>query len=257
VVSAAVWRRAAVACAGACAVAALAVSPALAERARATRTPDELWRAYPLEQTTPSTAATPARPSASPLAGPRPAADTTSGSPSGGGRSRTVRLLIAGALVVAAVAVAVEALPFRRRPRRRRARLRARRAGPPVAPRVNGGAPSENGRPVDPRGPVCEVRWRSHGTRSWFSAVTVDADGVERTVATSPLVPGRGASPPERTPETQAALRRLSKTLRDEGWRPMRTKAKHGGWYGRRFRLPATEPAAREDDAVGAEPAPR
>jgi hypothetical protein len=78
---------------------------------------------------------------------------------------------------------------------------------------------------------------KGHG--SCFSAVTTNADGVDRTIATSPRVEWRAPTPPEQSPEAQAALRRLSKTLRDNGWRPMRAKGKDFNepqWYARRFR---------------------
>ena len=75
--------------------------------------------------------------------------------------------------------------------------------------------------------------------------MTIDADGVERTVATS-HVEWRGTTPPVETPETLAALRQLSKALRDNGWRPMRTKGTDFDverWYARRFRHVETEAA--------------
>jgi hypothetical protein len=80
----------------------------------------------------------------------------------------------------------------------------------------------------------------------------IDADGVERTLATSPRLDWRGRSPPEQSREAQAALRQLAKQLRDKGWRPMRAKGRDFGeqqWYARRFRPP--EPAA-EDNGTGA-----
>jgi hypothetical protein len=91
------------------------------------------------------------------------------------------------------------------------------------------------------RGPICQIRWRPAGRGSCFSAVTTDASGVERTVATSPRVEWHRATPPEQNPEAQAALRQLSKTLRDKGWKPMRAKGKDFNepqWYARRFRGP-------------------
>ena len=86
-------------------------------------------------------------------------------------------------------------------------------------------------------------------------AVTIDAAGVERTIATSPRFDWRGPSPPEQSAEAQAALRRLSKQLRDAGWRGTRGKGTdfdEQQWYARRF-LPAEEPAVDDGPPVAAE----
>jgi hypothetical protein len=91
---------------------------------------------------------------------------------------------------------------------------------------------------------------------SLFAAVTVDAEGVERTVATSPRFDWRGPSPPEQSREAQAALRRLSTQLRDAGWRPMRAKGRdfdEQRWYARRFRHPAEDPAVEDAPPVAVE----
>jgi hypothetical protein len=82
----------------------------------------------------------------------------------------------------------------------------------------------------------------------------VDADGAENRVARSPRVERPGSSPPEQTPEAKAALRKLAKELRDDGWKPLRAKGKDYGeqqWYTRRFRRPV-----EVDDDHPAEPAP-
>jgi hypothetical protein len=95
---------------------------------------------------------------------------------------------------------------------------------------------------------------------SLFSAVTVDADGVERAVAISPRFDWQGSTPPEQSREAQAALRRLSKQLRDDGWRSMRAKGKdfdEQRWYARRFRQPATEPGTEDAPPIAAEPRSR
>ena len=100
-------------------------------------------------------------------------------------------------------------------------------------------------------GPICQIRWLPKGRGSCFSAVMTDGDGVGRTVATSPQVEWRASTPPEPTREAQAALRRLSRTLRDDGWRPMRMKGKdfdEPQWYARRFRYP--EASAQSDRSV-------
>jgi hypothetical protein len=83
--------------------------------------------------------------------------------------------------------------------------------------------------------------------------VATDAGGVERTVATSPRVEWPRDTPPEQSPATQAAVRQLAKTLRDEGWKPMRAKGKDFDelqWYTRRFRGPAP---VEDDASVGSE----
>jgi hypothetical protein len=84
--------------------------------------------------------------------------------------------------------------------------------------------------------------------------VTTDPDGVDRTLATSQRVEWRTAGPPAQNAETEAAVRQLAKTLRDNGWRPMRTKGKdfdEPQWYARRFRLPE-EQAHPDGPPVGA-----
>jgi hypothetical protein len=101
------------------------------------------------------------------------------------------------------------------------------------------------------RGPVCQIRWLPRGRGSCFAAVTTDAYGVERTLATSPHVDWRASTPPEQCLQAQAALRNLAKTLRDNGWRPMRAKGKDFNepqWYARRFRHP--EAPAPDDSPV-------
>jgi hypothetical protein len=93
------------------------------------------------------------------------------------------------------------------------------------------------------RGPICQVRWSEAAT--CFYAVTTDADGGERRLAWSPPIEWEEAGPPdEESREARAALRVLSKELRDKGWRPMRAKGDDFDaprWYARRFRLPIVE----------------
>jgi hypothetical protein len=84
--------------------------------------------------------------------------------------------------------------------------------------------------------------------------VTTDADGVERTLATSPHVDWRPATPPEQSVDAQAALRNLAKILSDSGWRPMRAKGRDFNepqWYARRFRHPEA-PATDDGPALSA-----
>jgi hypothetical protein len=96
------------------------------------------------------------------------------------------------------------------------------------------------------RGPICQVRWSRDD--ACFYALTTDAEGAEERVARSPSFEWDRAEPPdEESREARAALRVLSKELRDHGWRPMRVKGAdfdEQRWYARRFRLPVGEPAA-------------
>ena len=92
-------------------------------------------------------------------------------------------------------------------------------------------------------GPICQVRWSSPGT--CFYAATIDVNGVEHRLAWSPPIEWREPGPPdEDSREARAALRVLSKDLRDKGWRPMRAKGDdfdEPRWYARRFRFPVVE----------------
>src|SRR4051812_32288829 len=100
-------------------------------------------------------------------------------------------------------------------------------------------------------GPICQIRWLPKGRGSCFSAVMIDDDGNEHTLATSPSVKWLAPTPPEQTLEAEVAVRRLAKTLRESGWRPMRTKGKDYNqpqWYTRRFRYPV---ALAEGDRSG------
>jgi hypothetical protein len=144
-----------------------------------------------------------------------------------------------------------------------RAAPRRTNAAAATSPSANSGGrpPAGTGKPA--RGPICQIRWLPKGRGSCFAAVMAEADGVERTVATSPTVQWRAATPPEQSPEAQAALRQLSKTLRDGGWRAMRTKGKDFNepqWYARRFRLPvpaADGPTAGDDPGASTTGQPR
>jgi hypothetical protein len=93
------------------------------------------------------------------------------------------------------------------------------------------------------RGPICQVRWSAPGT--CFYAMTTDADGVERRIAWSPPIEWVEPGPPdEDSRQARAALRVISKDLRDKGWRPMRAKGDdfdEQRWYARRFRFPVVE----------------
>jgi len=99
-------------------------------------------------------------------------------------------------------------------------------------------------RPASSRsGPICQVRWSSPGT--CFYAATTDVNGVEHRLAWSPPIEWRQPGPPdEDSREARAAVRVLSKDLRDKGWRPMRAKGDdfdEPRWYARRFRFPVVD----------------
>jgi len=86
---------------------------------------------------------------------------------------------------------------------------------------------------------VCQVRWNRTG--SFFFAVTTDPDGTERGIARSPRVDWNGSAPPDQEPEFEAAVKVLSKQVRDLGWRPLRARGvdfDERRWYARRFRWP-------------------
>ena len=245
----------------------MGLSPAAARGgARAGSDVEELWRAYPLEQT-PTTGAPPERHTAGRDGAAGAASAEDNARPSGSGLARTAALL-GGAAALLLIGVLVVASSGREQ-----------RPAPPAEPPIPSGptqAPEDTGvahasRPrferntgdvergrtgstAIRRGPVCQIRWSARGRRSCFEAFVVDEDGVQNRVARSPRVERPGSSPPEQTPEAKAALRRLAKELRDDGWKPLRAKGKDYGeqqWYARRFRRPV-----ELDDHHAAEPAP-
>jgi hypothetical protein len=218
----------------ACALAAAGACDALAQQGTTSNPAEELWRDYPLEQTATSTAQSP------PAAEPRrtPSSEDSSGP-----------WWIA---VVAGAGAALAGIAFlysrRRRPSPEPALL-ARPMPPPAAPAALGtpltpARPTARPRPA-PRtaatqnGPVCQIRWSRRG--GFFIAVTTEADGSERGIARSPRFDWDRPTPPEPEQEPEAALRVLSKELRDKGWRPLRAKGfdfDQRRWYARRFKLP-------------------
>jgi hypothetical protein len=222
----------------ACAFAAASVAVG---QQRTTSYPEELWKAYPLEQR-PATQASP------PASQRRPSVVTTEEDHSGSPLWWFVGAAAGAAVVLVAVA----------RDRRRKARPPHAEselllpaswpAPPPAQPRP--------ARPSRPSGPVCQVRWSRSG--SFFFAVTTDPDGTERGIARSPRVDWTGSSPPDQEPEFEAALKVLSKQVRDLGWRPLRARGvdfDERRWYARRFRWP-TEAEAQPPtggDAPGRE----
>jgi hypothetical protein len=194
---------------------------------------EELWRAYPLEQTATTTDSSSA-----------PRTRTAEPTPSGGEAPAWPLLL---AVAAAGVALVIAVAGGRRR----------RRAGPAVpetffaehAPAPAPAAP----RRARTRGPVCQVRWLTARGSSRFGAVLVGEDGSEQRLAESPPVDVPGAAPPlEPNPVAQRALRQLSKNLRDSGWRPLRAKGRDQGetrWYARRFTQDV--PGERERPSAG------
>jgi hypothetical protein len=231
---------------------------------------EELWRAYPLEQT-PSTGSPEERPTASSDAEAGGASADDDARSSGAGGAPTAALLGGAAALLLICALIVV-----RRDRRTVPRAQPWIPAEPAPAPAPAPAPSDTGlvhasrprferdtaRPqpepkgstATRRGPVCQIRWSAHGRRSCFEAFVVDEDGVENRVARSPRVERPGSSPPEQTPEAKAALRKLAKELRDDGWKPLRAKGKDYGeqqWYTRRFRRPV-----ELDDDQAAEPGP-
>jgi hypothetical protein len=236
----------------ACAAASLGASSAVAQQGT-TSDPEELWRAYPLEQSPTTAAPAPARTQAT-----QPPARATEQS-----GSDPPWILLLGVAAGGAVGVLV-ALVLSRRQRARGVPAHdgaeAERSQPPPespppveapAEVVHDPSPARDGRSDDT--PICHVRWSRRGAR--FFAVTVGPDGTERRIARSPQFDWRGPSPPEQSPEAQAALRQLAKELREKGWRPLRAKGidfDERRWYARRFRFP-TE---LEDKPRGSGPGP-
>ena len=136
------------------------------------------------------------------------------------------------------------------------------RAENPAAPRAlrrdhNGavGGPPRTARPpaAARNAPVCQVHWIERGSR--FTAKTIDDDGVEHRLASSPPIASPVTSPPKQTPEAERALRQLAKDLRERGWKPLRAKGTdfdEPQWYARRFKRPP--PEARSEGAQGGAP---
>jgi hypothetical protein len=255
-----------------------------------TSNPEELWKAYPLEQRPTTQAPVPAAP--------RPATTaSTADDGSGGSLWWLVAALAAGG------AVALGAVALRRR-RGRAAEVELPAGGPatptapaaapvpatppapaaapvpatppaPAAAPVPATTPAQAAARVPPRpeppapppeppappparpqrqaDPVCQVRWNRAG--GFFFAVTAGPDGAEREIARSPSVDRNGSAPPEQEPELEVALKVLSKQLRDLGWRPLRARGfdyDERRWYARRFRWPTDADA--EPGASGQSP---
>jgi hypothetical protein len=262
-----------------------AVVPAAAQAdRRPAQEPEELWRAYPLEQTPTTSAPAPASPART---GGNPAPSTTDTSTS----DPPWLLLAAIAAASALLAGTVGTLRRRRRapavvdgteprvpgPNPPRAVAPpppavapAARTTPTAAARAKAATPGANaataqanartkaaaaranGRPAGrSKGPVCQIRWSRRGR--WFYAVRIDRDGAEHRIGRSPQVDCDEPAPPGETPEARAALRQLVKDLRQGGWRPLRARGidfEERRWYARRFRWPTeAEVLAGDPDA--------
>jgi hypothetical protein len=260
-----IWRRTGLAGVIVGAVMGVAASAALADRG-AQPDPTELWQSYPLEQKPATVADGPAAAASKKRNAHKPAssdADQGSGGPAPG---LIVAIGFATALLVSA---AIALRRGRRRPTApspaRAAPVAAPVAGPPAQraiepprraepppkppPRAKpppAAAATRNGRAVARRKSlVCQVRW-DRRARSFY-AVSADTNGIENMVATSPHLDWDRSAPPEETPEARAALRKLAKVLREQGWRPLRAKGidfDERRWYARRFRWPTEEELA-------------
>jgi hypothetical protein len=243
--SANVWRRIGVAGVVICVMGGVGAPGAPADRPR---NPEELWRAYPLEQT--PTTREPA-PAAAPMER-RPVAPATERSTTDPPWGLIVAVAGASALLVGAAVVrrrrraapAPEgaAPPFVPGPTRAPAAASAARVVPTApAPAARTASPAANGRPAAARGgPGCQIRWSRRGR--WFYAEAIDTDGAPYRLGRSPRVDWAGpGGPPEDSGEARAALRALAKDLRERGWRPLRARGidfDERRWYARRFRWP-------------------
>jgi len=272
-------------------VCALGGAPAAFGQQGTTSNPEELWKAYPLEQR-PTTQAPAQAPAAS-----RPPTTATTADDGSGGSLWWLVAVVAGVGAVALGVVAVrrrggrgtDAEPAADRPAAPPApepvKLREfispppepepppppepvealelaspalepvllpEPPAPPPEPEPPAPPPARTPRKADP---VCQVRWNRSG--GFFVAVTGDPDGAEREIARSPSVDRNGSAPPEQEPELEVALKVLSKQLRDLGWRPLRARGfdfDERRWYARRFRWP-TETDAETDGSAQDPPA--
>jgi len=235
-----------------CLVGAAVVPGAAQADRRPAQEPEELWRAYPLEQTPTTSAPAPASPART---GGNPAPSTTDTSTS----DPPWLLLAAIAAASALLAGTVWTLRRRRRPAVVPGATRPTVPGPILPPAIAPlmrttptAAARVNGRLAGRfKGPVCQIRWSRRGR--WFYAVRIDPDGAEHRIGRSPRVDCDEPAPPGETPEARAALRQLVKDLRQGGWRPLRARGidfEERRWYARRFRWPTeAEVLAGDPDA--------
>jgi hypothetical protein len=233
-------------------------APGAAAQQRTTSNPEELWRAYPLEQAPTTGTGAQSRPPAS-----EGRTDATSTATEGSGSGTAWIGVLAAVAAAGAICVALVAAA-----RHRRRTASAHDAAPepaseaprpphdllwranwPVStpPRRAPPKPARAaGAPASPDAPACQIRWSPSG--GFFVAVRTDPDGAERGIARSPRFDWAGPTPPEQEAEVEAALRVLAKELRDKGWRPLRAKGfdfDERRWYARRFRWPTEAEADR------------
>jgi hypothetical protein len=246
----------------------VAASAALADRR--SPNPEELWRAYPLEQKPETTAPAPRADGRRRALAPAPAQAQSASD------ADPPWTLIAAVGVASALLAVIAVVRLRRGPVLVDAPPAVPVAAPVARPRPPHAAPAPAGRPpaapppavgangrrAAPRkSPVCQIRWSRRG--GWFYAVTIDNDGGEQRLGRSPRFDWAGPAPPEETPDARAALRRLAKDLRERGWRPLRAKGvdfDERRWYCRRFRWPTeaeVEAGGPGADAPGREVAGR
>jgi hypothetical protein len=269
-----------------CVVTGVVASSAPAER-RPPPDPSELWRSYPLEQKPATVAKNPTPAAASKQRNPHKS--RSAAAKKGNGRPPDALTAAAGAVAALLVLAALALRHKRRRPAApppaHAAPVAVSRAAPIAAPHPQRGrepapqssppqpapeaalptaAPAErmfepaptpvpaarprNAQRAAARKPVtCQIRWNRRGRT--FYAVSVDSNGIEHMLASSPRIEEGGPAPPDEMPEARAALRQLAKDLRDRGWRPLRAKGidfDERRWYARRFRWPTEGELAQE-----------
>jgi hypothetical protein len=245
-VAARIWRRVWLGwiVVGACLVAGLGASAAPASHQA---NPEELWRAFPLEQ----------QPEAggggAPAQAPAPPR-RRAGAPSLAAREPPPGppWIELGFVAAAGALLALVAVSLRARGVSVVLGVVPRAHGPATTqagPRTRRTATSTRGQAAAARpGPVCQIRWSARS--ACFYAVPAGVDGDEQRVVRSQRLEGGQPSPPEQTSEARAAVRQLAKELRDRGWSPLRAKGAdfdEWQWYARRFRWPAEAKALEED----------
>jgi hypothetical protein len=233
-VPARIWRRTRLACVvafAACLAGGVAPSTALSGQ----RTnPEELWRAYPLEQK-------PTRAGGGPAQAPAPRRSTGGPAVAAHKPATGPPWMVLGSVAAGGVLMALVVLTLRAGRVSVAHGIPSSADAEPTGPAID--APSRKRRAARTTtarsGPVCQIRWSAHS--SCFYAVPAGADGAEQRVVRSPPLEWGRASPPEESVEARAALGQLAKDLRGRGWKPLRAKGvdfDEWQWYARRFRWP-------------------
>jgi hypothetical protein len=96
---------------------------------------------------------------------------------------------------------------------------------PPLEPAAANGS-----RPYETSDETCEVVWWRGYVKSSFCAHGTAPDGTPFLAAESPQFRWRRSEPPERTPETEAALEALLEKLVVDDWEVV---GNGGAWYTR------------------------